>query len=292
MLVAAGGGFVYWVQGDPGAAAWSMRRVSESGGSPQLVVAAIDELPIGLAVDATRVYWTGGPNSNSLLSAPNDGADPGAAPTTITSELSSPGSVVVAGPVAFVADAHAVMSVSLADGTASIATVGDANYFGAGPLAVANALMVVNHGSCTVGTSSPCTSTTVLRYAPGDAAATQLYGSANDVDGFATDGTHAYLAEKTNLDFGADHILSLDGSGAPPGTVLAAAPTGVHSLVATEGTLYWSSGVGTVYSMPAAGGTPTQITEDTVTTLVADAGQVFGVTTLADGTSAIVRETK
>jgi hypothetical protein len=288
-------GFLYWAEitsmtDQP----WSIRRVAESGGTPTTLVAATEE-PKGLAVDATRVYWTGGYEGNRLLAVSRDGEDPSVAPTVIAFPLTGPSSVVVEGSDAYVVDTSAVMRVSLADGTTSVAVLGDTGYFSVAPVAQGGGVVAVTHAAACSGGATPCF-TTMIERSPvavpgGTAAPSQLYGSNDAVDGLALDGDSVYLAEKTGGDHGWDHIVKIPLTGTDgPTEVLAAGTNTVESLVATAGTLYWYTGVGSVVSMPAAGGTPRMIASDAVKALVADGGHVFGLTTLADGTSAIVHE--
>jgi len=292
-------GYLYWAElTSMTQQPWSIRRVAETGGTPATIVAATEEVN-GLAVDATRVYWTGGYEGNKLLAASSDGHDPSAAPTVIAFPLSEPTSVVVDGPDAYVVDSGAVMRVSLADGTTSVAILGDTGYFSVAPVAPGGDVVAVTHVAACSGGATPCFTTMVERASstpvavPGGSPApsTQIYGSNDAVDGLALDGDGVYLAEKTSGDHGWDHIVKipLTGSGGPS-EVLPAGSNTVEHLVAAAGLLYWYTGVGSVVTMPAAGGTPLMISNDTVTALVADGSHVFGLTTLADGTGAILRE--
>jgi hypothetical protein len=275
-------GFIYWTQLDSVSAdTWSVRRVAETGGTPEVLAADVAR-PLGLAADGARVLWTSYADRN-LYVVPVTGAAPGAAPTVITT-LAAPAPVVLVGGTAYVRNdlqllSSTIVSVRLDDGAQTevasgtfggIATDGQAVYF-------------IRHDFPCASLS--CVTSSVMRYAPGDAAPATVLSAPAFTDTILVDHGTLFLLAQSG-DKGPDDLWSVPAAGGTPAKIATGIPASA-ALAATRDTLYWTAGG--LFSLARTGtAAPASVSSDDIGPLAADEQKAFGVITTADGDTAIV----
>jgi hypothetical protein len=268
-MLTAGGGFLYWAEADtPGAQTLSIQRLAESGGTPQLVVSGVQPTK-GLATDGEHVYWIDG-LADSLLAAPVAGLAAGAAPTTIASDLANPEGLVVVGRDAYVLqypgianffitrfglDDRSQSKVAYGELLGPIATDGTALYF-------AQASLQDN-----IITSS------IMRYAAGDAAPAPVFSAQNIVRALAVGGgTVVVAADKDSPPASAELAAAPLSGGAS--VDLGAVDIHILDVAVVSGSVYWTASDG-IWSAPGAGGHATQVSGGLGLLLASDGERVF-----------------
>jgi hypothetical protein len=256
---------VYWTNLGSG----DIRTVPKAGGTPRTIASVANTSTWGVAVDATRVYWTL-PNFNAgnvnpaVMSQLLDGGTP----TTLVPGTEGAQSILVSGANAYWSQntgPDAVRTVPVDGGKATtIAT----NSSGGGAIA-ADARNL--YWSTTDG----------LAQEPLDGGPAVTIGS--ECDAIASDGAYVYYLG--SLGNGADDgtVTRVPVGGGTPVVLATTRPSFMASVALDDRNVYWVEGYGTdfmgaVAAMPKAGGQVTVLASglgDAISVVVDDSGIYF-----------------
>jgi hypothetical protein len=262
-----------------------------AGGTPSLVATAQKDT-VGLAVAGSTIYWAnvGGapPNSGSIVSAPLAGGTP----TVLAAGQGEPVAIATDGTNVYWTTAGtqsgvdagtttpgAAWAVPIGGGTPTLLANGFALV---GPIAAANGVVVFAawKDPPTIFGSLTSQSVQIMKVSPTGGNATVIANTDRKVTSIAVDATAAYWTDgdTPEVDFTASdgRVRSVTLDGAQSATLASSQP-GPGWLSLLGQTLVWCNGSG-VWSMPAAGGTPTAIASGPVYVCAADPTHVAWVT--------------
>jgi len=224
---------VYWVTNE------SVMKAPLTGGTPTTLFSGTYGPLLGLALDATNVYWT---NSNgTVMSVPLGGGTP----VTLASGQAEPESIALYGANLYWVDWNSgnLMTLPLgmdAGAPVILAAAGQVYALAAGPTGVYWA-----SGYYGVGMGR------VSGLALGGSSVTLLASGLTNPSSIAATASSVYFSDQ-----GAIMTVAPDG-GTPATLVADPGEPGAIALDATN--LYWADGAGRVMSVPLAGGSPSTI---------------------------------
>lgn len=216
-------------------------KVSKAGGSP-VILADGQNQPIGIAVDATNVYWTN--QGGSVMKVPTSGGTP----TTLAADQGAPFGIAVDDTSVYwtnITGNHAVMRVGIAGGTAAVFAAAT----NAWAIAVRDGNVYFTDGD-----------NVMMAPASGGNAAVIAAGQ-NFPFSLAVDSANVYWSSAR----GTGAVLKMPLVGGAPTTL--ASSTGLNRIAVDATTVYFTAPVGgspndgSVVSVPIEGGPTTTLAD-------------------------------